>query len=123
MATSHPAFNYMAKRYGLKMANFGFEPDEAPGDGAMDHFRHEIEHHGFSLMLWEAAPSDEVKAAFDATGVTSVFLDPLEQPPDGGTYDYLAQARQNVETLKGLFGGGAAEEPVPETSSPSPAAP
>ena len=110
LATSHPAFNYMARRYGLKVANFGFEPDELPSDEAMEHFRHEAGHQGFTVLLWEAAPSGEVKAAFDACGVTSVFLDPLEQPPGGGKYDYLTQARANVTTLEGLFGETAAQE-------------
>jgi len=117
MATSHPAFNYLARRYGLELINFGFEPDEVPDEEALGHFRHEREHHPFELMLWEAAPTEEVRAAFDATGVKSVFLDPLEQPPEGGAYDYLAQARGNVATLKGLF--GPAEPADPEAKAPA----
>ncbi len=55
------------------------------------------------LMPWESMPGDELEARFEATGVQVVFLDPLEQPPDGGTYDYLTQGRAHVETLRQLF--------------------
>ena len=108
MATSHPAFNYLARHLGLRLIDFGFEPDAAPDEREMTRFRETVADEGITVLLWEAHPTDEVKAPFDEIGVMSVFLDPLEQPPDGGTYDYLAQARANVGTLEGLFGETAA---------------
>ncbi len=109
LATSHPAFNYLGQRYGLKLDNYGFEPGEEPEEEQFHHFEHHVEEHGTKLMLWESMPGDELKQKFEATGVTVVFLDPLEQPPEGASYDYLAQARANVATLQGLFGEKAAE--------------
>ncbi len=103
LATSHPAFNYLGRRYGLKLQNFGFEPDELPGDDAFAAFTHEVEHHGLKRMLWEARPSDEVKARFEGAGVEVLFLDPLEQPQGEADYDYLKQAQANVERLKVMF--------------------
>jgi len=120
MATSHPAFNYLARTYGLKVINFGFEPDETPGEGELHGLEHAIAEDQLTVILWEAHPTDEVKAVFDGLGLMSVFLDPLEQPGDGAAYDYLAQSRHNVAVLQGLFGGevqpveeGEAEEAAP----------
>lgn len=103
MATSHPAFNYIGRRYGWKLLNFGFEPDEEPDSEQFAHLSEHVEKDSIRFMLWESMPGDELKARFEATGVRVVFLDPLEQPPDWGNYDYLIQARANVETLQQLF--------------------
>ncbi len=103
LATSHPAFNYLARRYGLKVSNFGFEPDEMPGDEAFASFTHEVDHHGLKRMLWEAEPTDEVRARFEGAGVEVLFLDPLEQPQGDAAYDYIAQARANAERLRAMF--------------------
>ena len=103
LATSHPAFNYLGRRYGLKLQNFGFEPDELPGDEALHDFAHELKHHGLKRMLWEAQPTDEVRAKFEGAGAEVLFLDPLEQPQGDAPYDYMKQAQANVDRLKAMF--------------------
>ena len=103
LPTSHPAFNYLAARYGLTLDNFGFEPDEEPDAKQFAHFTDHVGKRGYKRMLWESMPSDTLAAKFTATGVEIVFLDPLEQPPEGKQYDYLAQANANVATLRGMF--------------------
>ncbi len=109
MATSHPAFNYVGKRYGWKLSNYGFEPDEAPDAEQLERLKAQVKDDGIQRMLWESMPADEQRAAFEATGVQIVFLDPLEQPPDGESYDYLAQARANIQTFQTLFPAAAVE--------------
>ena len=128
MATSHPAFNYLARTYGLKLINFGFEPDSVPDEAALHDLEHAIAEDQLTVILWEAHPTDEVKAKFDELGLMSVFLDPLEQPGEGAAYDYLAQSRQNVAALQGLFGGEVqpvegTEEEAPAEAAPAEAAP
>ncbi len=112
LATSHPAFNYLGRRYGLKLQNFGFEPDELPGDPDFHTFAHEVKHHGLKRMLWEAQPTDEVKAKFEGTGVEVLFLDPLEQPQGEAPYDYLKQAQANVARLEAMYPASAEDPPA-----------
>ncbi len=109
MSTSHPAFNYLGRRYGLHLINFGFEPDEEPAAADFQRLRDTIEDEGLTVMLWESHPTEPIAAQFTELGLSIIFLDPLEQPPENGTYDYLAQAQANVTTLKGLFPGDEAE--------------
>ncbi len=116
LATSHPAFNYIGRRLGWTIANFGFEPGEDPDAHQFEAFADRVQADHIAIMLWEAMPGDDLKARFEATGVRVVFLDPLEQPPDGGSYDYLSQARANVETIRQLF-------PAPAETAPAEAAP
>jgi zinc transport system substrate-binding protein len=114
LPTSHPAFNYLGARYGLTLDNYGFEPDEQPDAEQFAHFADHVGERGYKRMLWESMPLDMIIPKFTATGVEIVFLDPLEQPPTGKPYDYLAQANANVITLRGMF-------PVAEEAATKPA--
>jgi len=124
MATSHPAFNYLGRRYGLRLVDFGFEPDAAPDEMELQRLRETVTAEGITVLLWEAKPTPEVQATFDEMGLMSVFLDPLEQPAEGAEYDYLGQSKQNVAVLQGLFGGDvkpveeSAGEPAPAPTTP-----
>lgn len=86
MAQNHPAFGYLGRRYGLTIQNADLDPT-VPGHPHL----HE------AVVLWEAAPSDEVKATM--ADAQHVVLDPLES---GAPYDYVAQARANVAVLAGI---------------------
>ena len=103
LATSHPAFNYLAKRYGLTLIDFGFEPDVVPDDESVHGLERAVKDHGVERMLWEAQPTDEVRTRVEGVGVEALFFDPLEQPQGDAAYDYLAQARANVDRLKTMF--------------------
>lgn len=103
LAASHPAFNYLARRYGLDVTSFGFDPSDAPDAMALAPFQAWVTTAGAApVLLWEAPPGDAARGAFPAT-VKQVVLDPLEQPGPDGTYDYLAKSRTNVAVFTGLF--------------------
>lgn len=95
IAASHPAFNYVARRYGLDLTSFDYDPETAPAD--LHPFEHWAEGQTAPVIWWESAPSDTVKAAFPAS-VMHLTLSPLEQP-EGGRYDYIAQAQANLAVL------------------------
>jgi len=101
-ASSHPAFHYFARRYELSITAFGFEPEAAPAASELEKLQ-TWQHANPSghILLWEAHPSDAVKAALPAQ-LQHVFLDPLEQASAGTPYDYPAQVAQNLETLRQL---------------------
>ena len=103
LAANHPAFNYLARRYKLSIQSFDFDPEVPPTGVARGEFVDWAD--GVDKpphLLWESAPEDAVRRAFPA-GTLHVNLDPLEQPPDGADYDYLAQAHKNVVTFKTIF--------------------
>ena len=103
LAANHPAYNYLARRYDLDIRSFEFDP-ETVGDAssiaaftawadAVEKPRH---------LLWEAQPTDAVRRSLP-TGTLHVYIDPLDQPAEGQTYDYVRQAEQNISTFKSLF--------------------
>jgi zinc transport system substrate-binding protein len=103
LAANHPAYNYLARRYDLDIESFDIDPELVADEKAraafiawaetVDRPRH---------LLWEAQPTDAVRRSLP-TGTIHIFIDPLEQPPDGQEYDYVRQAERNVTTFKSLF--------------------
>ena len=110
LAASHPAFNYLAKRYGLQIKSFDFDPDAVPSAdsrAAFDAWAAEVPEP--RMLWWESTASDAAKRAFP-TGTIHVFVDPLEQPTEPGAgYDYVAQTRFNVRTFQSLFPAPSAD--------------
>lgn len=100
-AANHPSFNYLARRYGLQIATIDLDPETLPGPDAVAAVAAWKATAGArAVLLWEASPTPEVKAALPA-GIEHVALDPLEQPWPGG-YDWLGQARGNAMRLQRL---------------------
>lgn len=101
LSSSHPAFNYLARRYGLQLKSFGFDPEEPPSAEQLAKWKAWSDETGGKLLLWEAEPTAEVKAAFPKD-TDHRYIDPLEQPPKGGEYDYIKQAMENHERFSVL---------------------
>jgi zinc transport system substrate-binding protein len=100
LTASHPAFNYLARRYGLTVRSFDFDPEEVPDPDALAEFESWADEQEVPVLLWEAPPTEVVTSAF-GDEVRHVFVSPLEQPM-AGVYDYLAQARTNLRTFDEL---------------------
>jgi zinc transport system substrate-binding protein len=99
-ASNHPAYAYLARRMGIQIRAFDLAPDEAPSEEQVAAVREWAAGAEEPVMLWEEAPDAEVTGALPE-GIEHVVLDPLEQPgPEG--YDYLAQARRNLEVWREL---------------------
>jgi len=77
----HPAYEYVAARYGWKTRNIDVNdpPEQIIG----------------RLLLWEGKPTVEVP------GLTNIVFDPCEQPSTGG--DYIARMQGNLARLRPAF--------------------
>jgi len=97
-AANHPAYNYLARSYGLEIRDFALDPGEVPGKDTVAEVEAWTKGASGPVMLWEEPPAREVVESLPG-GIRHVWIDPLEQPPEGGAYDYLAQARANIDRL------------------------
>jgi zinc transport system substrate-binding protein len=101
---SHPAYNYLARRYGLKVINLNLDPEEMPDDESFGKIRAKVAETPASFLLWEADPLPEIAARFsDELGLASVTFSPCEMmdPADlSSGQDYLKVMKANVEALK-----------------------
>ena len=103
LLASHPAYNYLAKRYGWTITNLDLDPDEGVTAEAMEEIAAAIgNHEGRTILLWESEPSD---AGF-AGNFTSVLFSPAELPgtgPDPLSPDYIEIMRANIQWLESVL--------------------
>jgi len=104
---SHPAYNYLAKRYGFKIFSLDLDPEGMPSDVSMAQIKKLVAEKKVRHILWEATPLKEISDALaKETGLTSVTFSPCELPDraeiaDG--LDYLKVMRENIRNFKPLF--------------------
>lgn len=101
LASNHPAFGHLARRLGLEITDFDLDPDHPAPAEAATAVRDWADRNPHPTLLWEAEPSAAVLASLPDS-VHHVVIDPLEHPPPGGRFDYIAQGRANVAVLGSL---------------------
>ncbi len=98
VAASHPVYQYLARRYGLKIRSLLWEPEVVPDEATMKDLQELLEKHPAKFMLWEGDPAPESVAKLDAIGVGSVVFDPCGNRPAEGE-DFLSVMRGNIDRL------------------------
>jgi len=108
---SHPAFNYVARRYGWRMVNLDLDPEEMPSDEAFAAIAKLLGEKPAKHIFWESAPLPEIAKRFEVElGLESVEFSPCElmAPADlEAGEDYLEVMRANAERIApALTGSG-----------------
>ncbi|MEE8105564.1 MAG: metal ABC transporter substrate-binding protein [Planctomycetota bacterium] len=104
---SHPAYNYVIKRYrwpAWRVRNLpDLDPQALPDENELRTLLRAIERRVDPCrgILWESEPAPAVSAAFAEAGLKSVVFDPLESANPGT--DYIAKMRENIARLKPAF--------------------
>jgi zinc transport system substrate-binding protein len=101
--TSHAAFGYLARRYGLTMiAIAGLSPDVEPSPQHIAQIQDLITSHGITTVFSEVLGSKKYAdtLAHDV-GVKAAVLDPIEGLPSEDSHkDYLSLMRANLTALE-----------------------
>lgn len=97
---NHPAYDYLARRYGWDVTNFDLDPDSPLDDHDFEHVRDAVvAGPGVRIMLWESEPLPATAARLaDELGLASVVYAPGESPRADGL-DWLALMHANVDRL------------------------
>lgn len=103
VVASHPAYNYLARRYGFEVFSLDFDPEEMPSTEQIAGLKAALAIRSATYILWEAAPKPEIeRAVAEATGLKSLVVEPAENPGAerlSKGEDFLAIQRANVERL------------------------
>lgn len=104
---SHPAYNYVAARYGWNIINLDLDPEQMPDDAALTEIGRIVKQTSARHIIWEAAPlpaiADRLESSF---GLVSVEFSPCELlNPDAvaSGSDYLTVMHQNIEDIRLVF--------------------
>jgi len=104
---SHPAYNYIARRYGWNIENLDLDPEAMPDDATFAEIRAMKETHPARYLIWEGTPAPEIAARFaDALGLESIVFSPVESlgPEERAAgEDYLSIMKRNIEAMGAVF--------------------
>lgn len=96
---THPAYNYLGRRYGWNLVIVNLDPEAAITAAAMHGLEHAAEGGARCVVLWESPTSGANERAIrDAIGAPSVLYSPCERAPESG--DFLAVMRANIGRLR-----------------------
>lgn len=96
---SHPAYNYLAKRYGWHVVNLALDPETMPSDDDFAKVRALLDTTPARHILWESPPREAIATRMrDELGLESVWFSPCETPPDGEV-DYLDRMNANLDAV------------------------
>jgi zinc transport system substrate-binding protein len=98
---SHPVYQYLQKRYGIKGRSVHWEPDQTPDDEMRNELREMLKTQPAQWMIWEGEPLPDVVEKLKPLGMDSAVVDPCGNTPDDG--DFLGVMRRNVESLQRVF--------------------
>jgi zinc transport system substrate-binding protein len=102
--TSHAAFGYLARRYGLRMvAIAGLDPGAEPSPGRQARLVDRIRSSGVTTIFTERLASSAIAESLATdTGTTVATLDPIETSPaaTGNKASYLSAMRANLAVLR-----------------------
>ncbi|MCS1411009.1 MAG: High-affinity zinc uptake system binding-protein ZnuA [Verrucomicrobia subdivision 3 bacterium] len=98
---SHPVYQYLARRYGLKLTNFHWEPGEAVEESEWAKFDELMEEQPARWMLWEGSPEASVASRLREAGVTPIVILTVGGIPESG--DFLTIMQENAARLRTAF--------------------
>jgi zinc transport system substrate-binding protein len=97
---SHPAYNYLARRYGWNIHNLDLDPAGMPSDETFAEISEALKTHPAKHILWESDPLPEIAERFENDlGVRTITISPCELL---GENDYLVVMKRNIERLKAI---------------------
>ncbi|MEJ1110815.1 MULTISPECIES: metal ABC transporter substrate-binding protein [unclassified Kribbella] len=101
--TSHEAFAYLAKRYGLTMVGIaGFTPDAEPTPARIKEVQDIVRKQGVTTIFYEELVSPKVAETIARdVGVKTAVLSPIEGLSDANSKEtYLTLMRENLQELR-----------------------
>ncbi|MBY0311212.1 MAG: zinc ABC transporter substrate-binding protein [Phycisphaerales bacterium] len=105
LVASHPAYNYLARRYQWKLLNVDVPPDEAPTPARLDALKAAISASGRprAVLLCEDLPEQPLMTALsNVAGLTPIVFEPAENVPSerrAAGEDYISIMHRNIQNL------------------------
>lgn len=107
LIASHPVYQYLAQRYGLRLRSVVWEPGVVPDETMWEELEAMLEERPAYWMVWEGEPVADSVSRLEMMGLGSIVYDPAAHPPHRG--DFMSVMQQNVTSLEAAFAEQVAE--------------
>ncbi|MBT7067138.1 MAG: zinc ABC transporter solute-binding protein, partial [Verrucomicrobia bacterium] len=107
LLASHPAYNYIARRYEWNIKNLDLDPEAMPSDETFQGIKEMLKHHPAKHLIWEAYPTQAIADRMQKElGLISIEFSPCEllseDAQNSGT-DYMRVMQRNLENISVVF--------------------
>jgi zinc transport system substrate-binding protein len=104
LLASHPAYNYVARRYGWKVTSLELDATVMPDEKSMAQISAVAGKESARIILWETEPLDEIAERLEEQlGLKSVLFSPCEMLSEESMrhdLDYMGVMNENVRRLQ-----------------------
>jgi len=105
LLASHPAYNYLVRRYRWSITNLDLDPEAELSEGRAAEIPEEagVGPDERGIMLWESAPTSGTMRVLSSHGIDSVVFRPAESISEAELAkgaDYLSIMRDNIRSLR-----------------------
>lgn len=104
LCASHPAYAYLASRFGFEIESFDFDPSEMPTPDELAELAAAVATSGAKMLLWESEPLPAIAERLRAEyGLESLVFSPCEllsKESRAAGEDYLSVQRANIARLR-----------------------
>lgn len=98
---SHPVYQYLARRYKIKLNSVMWEPDVVPDNNQWYALQQLLANNNAKWMIWEGEPDQQSVAKLQAMGVSSLVFDPAANVPQQG--DFISVMKNNISNIEKAF--------------------
>ncbi|MGE3166041.1 MAG: metal ABC transporter substrate-binding protein [Planctomycetota bacterium] len=107
LLASHPAYNYLARRYDWKIANLDLDPEQMPDEAALTQIGAVLAQQSARAIIWESAPdpeiADRLRERFDLESFVVSPCELLGAMERKAGVDYIGVMKTNVDALRAAF--------------------
>jgi len=98
---SHPVYQYLARRYNIKLKSVMWEPEVVPDDSQWYELQQLLDTHKAIWMIWEGEPDGQSVARLQTMGISSLVFDPGANVPKEG--DFMSVMKNNITAFETAF--------------------
>jgi len=86
MVATHPRYQYLARAFGLTIVSLEWDAGAMPGEADLADLEALVAESGARVLIWEAEPPAEARAAVAALGLRDVVFPTLATSPTSGDF-------------------------------------
>ena len=101
LIASHPVYQYLARRYHIKLKSLMWEPEAVPDNKQWLALQQLLNGHEASWMIWEGEPDAQSVARLQALGISSLVFDPGANVPQEG--DFMTIMKRNLSEIEKAY--------------------
>ena len=97
LLASHPVYQYLARRYNLKIRSLMWEPGVYPDAASWQNLNNKLRKQAAAWMLWEDEPLQKTRDQLSSMGVNVILFRPVMNRPQQG--DFMTIMEDNIMAL------------------------